>query len=115
MIDLDLKEIRAGDFFATDGEGYAVMIKSLPANPNDAAWKEFQPHYCDRGYADDAHKEAALEFAGKLARVFDKSRDSHVFFYLQRAFPENADEWEWSQFQELLNKIIAETPGVTIK
>lgn len=50
-------------------------------------------------------EKEVLDFAYKVARQFDKSRDSHVYFYLQQAFPENED-WEWGQFQDLLNRVI---------
>ena len=49
------------DVFATDGEGYEVKIIVLPDEylirdgqgvRIDPAWKEYPPHYCDRGYDD---------------------------------------------------------------
>lgn len=52
-----------------------------------------------------------IEFAKRVAKVFDEMRDSHVFFYLQQAYPENADEWEWSDFQKLLNRILGKVEG----
>ncbi len=47
-----------------------------------------------------------IDFARRVAKAFDASRDSHVFFYLQQAYPENED-WEWSQFQDLITRIKA--------
>ena len=45
--------------FASDGEGYVVEVKLLPDDWHDPAWAApiHQPHYCDRGYLDDTHKE----------------------------------------------------------
>lgn len=39
----------ADEVFATDGEGYDVIIKLFPNDWNDPMWKESPPHYCDRG------------------------------------------------------------------
>lgn len=45
------------EVFASDGEGYVVEVVRLPDDGNDKAWEGFPPHYCDRGYLDDLHKE----------------------------------------------------------
>lgn len=45
------------EVFATDGEGYDVVVKVLPDSWHDKAWKKYPPHYCDRGYNDDKHKQ----------------------------------------------------------
>ncbi len=46
------------EVFATDGEGYDVKVILMPDDWNDPKWKEHEPHYCDRGYDDDTHREA---------------------------------------------------------
>ena len=56
--------------FASDGEGYEVKIIVMPDEVYDVIdapggkrlkinpeWEKYPPHYCDRGYADDTHKE----------------------------------------------------------
>lgn len=59
----------AGDdcVFASDGEGYEVKVHVLPdavlaqvpgGYHMDPEWAKYPPYYCDRGYDDDAHKEA---------------------------------------------------------
>ena len=50
--------------------------------------------------------ELQADFGKRLAKVFDSFRDSHVFFYLQQAYPEDADNWEWTDFQNLLNRVL---------
>lgn len=52
--------ISSEEIFATDGEGYDVIVKVLPDSDKkipmvDNVWERFPPHYCDRGYADDTH------------------------------------------------------------
>ena len=59
-IDADIAA-RSPEVFATDGEGYEVVVKLLPDNPTkvpmvDNLWDRYPPHYCDRGYEDDTHK-----------------------------------------------------------
>ena len=49
------------EVFATDGEGYDVVVKLLPDDPSkvpliENLWDDYEPHYCDRGYSDDIHK-----------------------------------------------------------
>ena len=51
-------------------------------------------------------EELVREFGIRVARAFNTTRSSTVFFLLQQAFPEYADDWEWSDFQELLNKVL---------
>ena len=58
-----------------------------------------------RGVEMDIEIREALKFAGRVAQAMDKLRSSHVFFILQSAYPENED-WEWSDFQNLLTRTI---------
>lgn len=54
-------EVRTSEeLFATDGEGYDVVVRVLPDDDRKQPmvynlWEEYPPHYCDRGYKDDTH------------------------------------------------------------
>ncbi len=52
-----LLSLTTGEVFATDGEGYQVIVHLFPDDWNDPAWVRSPPHYCDRGYEDDTHRE----------------------------------------------------------
>lgn len=45
------------EIYATDGEGYTIEVIVMPDDWKDPKWEEYPPHYCDRGYSDDLHKE----------------------------------------------------------
>lgn len=47
----------------------------------------------------------ANDFAKRIAKAMNEIKSSHVFFILQQAYPEYANEWEWEDFQVLLDKI----------
>ena len=51
-------------------------------------------------------EEAIREFGVRVARAMNELKSSHCFFILQQAYPENADDWSWDDFQELLNKVL---------
>jgi len=51
----DRNEAKTNEVFATDGEGYQVIVIRFPDDWKDPKWNESPPHYCDRGYADDTH------------------------------------------------------------
>jgi hypothetical protein len=53
----------------------------------------------------DLQKELA-DFGKRAAKVFNETRSSTVFFLLQRCFPEVEDEWEWGDYQKLLNRLL---------
>ena len=50
--------------------------------------------------------EIRIDFAKRLAKAFNESRSSNAFFWLQQAYPEYADEWDWGDFQKLLTGIL---------
>ena len=58
-----------------------------------------------RGYP--IPEEAVKNFGLKMAQACNKIRSSHVFFILQQAYPEY-DDWDWSDFQELIDKVLQE-------
>ena len=47
-------------------------------------------------------EEAVRNFGIKVAEAMDVLKSSQVFFILQQAYPEYADDWEWADFQELI-------------
>lgn len=52
-------QAESNELFASDGEGYQVEVTLMPDDWEDPKWDkpENRPHYCDRGYDDDTHKE----------------------------------------------------------
>ena len=58
-----------------------------------------------RGYK--IPEEAVKNFGVRIAKAFNKNCSSTVYFLLQQAFPEYADDWEWSDFKELLDKVLS--------
>ena len=55
----------------------------------------------------------AKEFGIRVAKAMDTIRSSAVFFILQQAFPEFQDDLEWSDFQDMLTRIIEENNDTT--
>lgn len=52
-----------------------------------------------------------IEFAKRIAKTFNESSSSEVFFWLLQAYPEKDDTWEWEDFQNLLNQILEISEG----
>ena len=63
---------------------------------------------------DDERRCKRADFGRRMADVADKLRDSHIFFYLQKAYPEDADNFEWGDFQRLMDDIKTQ-PGEELK
>lgn len=56
-VDAESEATTPEEVFATDGEGYDVVVKLLPDNPGKIPmlyniWDEYEPHYCNY---DDGH------------------------------------------------------------
>ncbi len=76
----------------------------------DTAYQEQDAKLSEALAAKEAVEKAAY-FGVRVAKAMDKIRSSQVFFILQQAFPEDADEWEWADFQNLLTEVIATEPA----
>ena len=50
-------------------------------------------------------KMTAREFGKRIAKVFDDSRSSTVFFFIQQAFGE---ETQWEDCQKMLDDVLGE-------
>ena len=50
----------------------------------------------------------AKDFGIRMAKTIKDNGSSYCFFILQMAYPENADDWEWSDYMLVLDKILSE-------
>jgi hypothetical protein len=50
-------------------------------------------------------EQKRADFGRRIANAFNSICSSNVFFFLQQAYPEDADTLEWSDFQVLLDEI----------
>ncbi len=56
---------------------------------------------------EEAEIDARIDsFTLNVARAMSDLKSSHIYFILQQAYPDVADDWEWSDFQKLLDKVI---------
>ena len=58
--------------------------------------------------SEQAEYEIIFEFTEKIAKVFDASRDSHVFFYMQQAFGDG----DWNEGQDIINQVLQATQAL---